>query len=414
MTDVGNSEFDARLTPTGKASVASVIGGLALACNVSYAQSQPPRVTGRLIGKPEIVFDTRTQSCEAIDIPDTTARAFRDNHGLVHLFASHYVTRAMVGTTLDNVIHRCEIVYKSQLNPDPASYSDFDWLGSFYTIDGVHVVALVHNEYHGWAHSGMCLHKAPPQVAGHCWWNTVGFMTSDNGGYSFTQPTAPGNLVASPATKYDPANISGATGYYAPTNIVYRDGYYYSLIGAWSAPHQTSGACLIRSENLANPASWRAWSGNAFDVTFDDPYRPRRVTQSSAGCAPVYPGFAQSLVQFATTGQFLLTEYTRDTRYGPPGLYLASSADLIHWVRPALVITTEDLSKVFPGGHWKFDYFSLIDADSKDRNFQTVSSQPYVYFTRYDLSKPPLQRSLIRVRLSLAPVDAQSATRTKN
>jgi hypothetical protein len=413
MTDGGVSGLDARLTLDLNASVARAIG-LMLALHVVPAEAEQAGITGRLVGQPQVVFDTRTQSCEAIDIPDSSARAFRDNHGMVHLFASHYITRAMVGTTLDNVTHRCEIVYKSQMNPDPASYSDFDWLGSFHTIDGTHVFALVHNEYHGWAHPGMCLYKAPPRVAGHCWWNTIGFMTSDNGGYSFTQQTAPGNLVASPAVKYDPANIVGATGYYAPTNIVHHDGHYYSLIGAWSAPHQKSGACLIRTENLASAASWRAWSGHAFDVNFEDPYRPKRPTQSPASCAPVYLGFAQSLVEFRDSGQFLVTEYTRDARYGPPGLYLASSTDLIHWARPTLVVTTEALTKAFTGGHWKFDYFSLIDPDSTDRNFQTVASRPYVYFTRYDLSKAPLQRSLVRIRLSLASSESQSPAKAQN
>ena len=32
--------------------------------------------------------------------------------------------------------------------------------------------------------------------------------------------------------------------------------------------------CLIRTKDLADPASWRAWSGGtSFDTTFIDPYR---------------------------------------------------------------------------------------------------------------------------------------------
>jgi hypothetical protein len=93
------------------------------------AQDAPPRaggpqtaetraVTAVLDGLRVAVFDTAKDSCEQIDIPDSPARAFRDGKGMVHLFATHYVARASVGPTLESVKHNCQVVYRSDLDPN--------------------------------------------------------------------------------------------------------------------------------------------------------------------------------------------------------------------------------------------------------------------------------------------------------
>src|ERR1700730_5297470 len=106
-------------------------------------------------GPPVAAFDTRRDSCELTDIPDDAARAFRDYKGTVHLIASHSVTRAGLGPTLETAKHNCQIVYKSRHDPNPANFDDYTWLTQFYSIDGKQIVALAHMEYHGWEHPGM-------------------------------------------------------------------------------------------------------------------------------------------------------------------------------------------------------------------------------------------------------------------
>jgi hypothetical protein len=114
------------------------------------------------------VFDTSTESCELIDIPDAPARAFRDYLGTVHLVSSHYVLRASLGPTLDSVRHSCEVAYRSKHDPNPAHFDDATWLDSFYSVDGRTVVALGHMEYHGWEHPGMCSTR---NYTAACWYN---------------------------------------------------------------------------------------------------------------------------------------------------------------------------------------------------------------------------------------------------
>ena len=42
-----------------------------------------------------------------------------------------------------------------------------------------------------------------------------------------------------------------------------------------SAPQgdQQAGVCLMRTDRLDDPASWRGWDGRDFTVKFTDPYR---------------------------------------------------------------------------------------------------------------------------------------------
>jgi len=115
-----------------------------------------PPTPNFLDGPPVAAFDTRRDSCELIDIPDDAARAFRDYRGRIHLIASHYVTRAALGATLETAKHNCQVVYRSHRDGNPADFDDYTWLTQFYSIDGKQIVALGHMEYHGWEQAGMC------------------------------------------------------------------------------------------------------------------------------------------------------------------------------------------------------------------------------------------------------------------
>src|SRR5580700_1418532 len=89
--------------------------GIAIAGNVENAllagsakfsfpspQWPPDPPTPNFLERPPVAaFDTKRDSCEQIDIPDAAARAFRDYQGTVHLIASHSITRAGLGPSLE-------------------------------------------------------------------------------------------------------------------------------------------------------------------------------------------------------------------------------------------------------------------------------------------------------------------------
>jgi hypothetical protein len=357
-----------------------------------------PTLSAAVAGPKQVVFDTRN-GCEEIDIPDAPARAFRDDRGLVHLLATHFVARAMIGPSLNRLKRDCRVVYRSPKDINPADFQYKNWLFSFYTLDGRRVAALVHSEYDGDEIPGQC---ATPKAPTNCWWNTVTYAQSLNGGYNFTEPAPPRNLVAAIPYRYVVGNRENAYGYNGPSNILEVGGFYYALINDWPYKLQKFGPCLIRTANVFDPGSWRAWDGKDFTIRFADPYREAMARPQDHVCEPVLAGSADCLVQNVRTGIFIVTQFVPDDRFdGPPGFYVQASRDLTHWSKPALVITFSDLRAAEGPGKWTYGYESLLDPAATDRNFSTVSDTPYLYYVRSDGNHPPYARVLFRLPLRL-------------
>jgi hypothetical protein len=367
------------------------------------ASFRPPRVSASLIGAPESVFDTR-DACETIDIPDAFPRAFRDFENKVHLIATHFVARAMVGPSLDTVKHDCRVIYRSPRDPDPAHFLDANWLDSLYTEDGRRVAALVHSEYHGDEHPGMCGDLENPNHSNDCAWTTVTFAESDDGGETFHEPDPPANLVASLPYPYDKFNRAAVQGYDSPTNILKLGSYYFAMINVWREyKEQRYGPCLIRTTDPYNPPSWRGWDGKSFAIRFINPYIEKGIDPAQHVCFPVVAGTIDSLAVDEATGAIIADAYVEDDRYGKgPGLYIFASQDLMHWSTPTLVANTNTLLQAEPSGHWNYLYFALLDPNSTDRNFATISNQPYLYYVRLDQNHPPYTRVLFRRRIKIS------------
>jgi hypothetical protein len=361
-----------------------------------------PSVSGKLVGPAEPVFDT-LNACEQIDIPDAFPRAYRDYTNRVHLIATHYVARAMVGADLDHLKRDCRIIYRSPHDPDPAHFLDTNWLTSLYTEDGQRIAALAHTEFHGDAHPGMCGDLKNPNHPQDCAWTTITFAESRDGGYRFEEARPPANLVASLPYPYDKYNKAGAQGYDSPTNILKVGPYYYSMINVWREyKAQRYGPCLIRTASLFDASSWRGWDGKEFSIRFIDPYLERSANPAQHVCLPVVEGTIDSFAIDRETGIIIGDVYVEDNRYGQgPGFYLLASHDLIRWSKPSLVVSTLELLRSDHRGNYSYLYFALLDPKSTDRNFTTVSSMPYVYFVRLDDDHPPYTRVLFRRRISI-------------
>jgi hypothetical protein len=364
-----------------------------------------------LEGSPVAVFDTAKDSCELIDIPDAPARAFRDYQGTVHLVASHLVMRASLGPTLDSLKHNCQIAYSSHHDGNPASFDDDTWLSSFYSIDGKRVVALGHMEYHGSEHKGMCGTNVDDNL---CWYNAETLNLSADGGYHFRSPHPPANFAVGLPYKYE---ANGPEGYSVDTNIVNVGKWYYAMATGWRWPPNCNegdgpnpclvppGGCPIRTSDLLDASSWRGWNGTDFAVPFINPYQDRVTRPADFVCAPVtYMDCVNAINIHEPSHLFVATLGDPfNTEYGPEGVYLSTSTDLIHWSKPALVVTIAQLQAQEPKGNWSYMYFSLLDPKSKDPNFATIADDPFLYYVRSDEDHPPYVRALFRqkIRLSL-------------
>ncbi len=356
--------------------------------------------------EPEIVFDHARDACEKFDVPDVPARAFRASDGTIRLIASHWTNRAMAGATLDSLRHPCDIVFEGGGNDDPAAFDDRGWIVSTYTLDGVTVHALVHNEFHGHKRPALC----PSGQYMDCWYNTITYAVSTDGGRSFKAPPGPERFVAGVPYRYDPTR-GQRSGLFNPSNIVRRGDYFYTMMTSAPQGEQRAGVCLMRTDRLDDPASWRGWDGRDFTVRFTDPYRTSATaTGKPATCAPV-PGLTRlmaSLSLHRPSGLYIGL-FTHRGKTGPgiepvDGVYYATSPDLIAWTAPRLLFPTpttldkgcDTMPVVYP---------SLIDPDSPSRNFEDTDDDAYIYMTRITMEgcKTGWTRNLVRLRVHIAP-----------
>ena len=384
----------------------ATVGGSFHACAAGIID-----LTASWDGAPETVFDADSGRCDKTDIPDQSARAFRDANGQVHLFATHYIARAMVGPDLSAVKHECHVVYRSLEDANPSHFLDRNWLESFYTGDGLRVVALLHSEFEGSLHPGMCIraigdHPAPSR----CWWTTITMAMSHDGGDNFASPAPPKNLVASLPYQYDRTYTASGYGYEQPTNIIKINDYYYGMILDWPYKSQKYGPCLIRTSDPYDAAAWRAWDGAGFNIRFINPYVERGFHPENHVCIPVgAPSiYSPGSLSVHRSGDFYVTtELAYDHRFGKPGLYIAASSDLIHWSKPSMVASIDGMLQEEPAGRWRYGYAALLDPTAKDRNFMTVSDTPFMYYVRFNSIRGNLSRTLMRRRVRL---DLRSAT----
>lgn len=363
---------------------------LCLFCGIGVAHAGGLTVTGPA----ETVFSYRKQACDERDIPDAPARAFRDADGRVHLFAPHDVNRALVGDGLDAVAPDCRIAYRGGENDDPAAFDDRAWLAAFATSDGRTVHALVHNEFQGHRRPALC----PSGRYMECWTNSITAARSTDGGATFRR--VPGVVAALPY-RYR-GDLGRHSGYFNPSNIVQKDGFWYVMVFSVAREAQRGGACLLRTDHPDDPSSWRAWDGKDFTVRFEDPYRDtddpaRHVCAPLGGLgAPV-----SSVVRHQPSGQFVATMAA--VRPEGMGVFLSTSADLIHWSAPQLALPLTLAGKQQCGDKEAWNYPVLLDPDSPSRTFETVGNTAWLYMTRFNLSGCALgmDRDLVRLPVTL-------------
>jgi hypothetical protein len=381
---------------------------LAVATLLFGAWAAPaPAVSVTVTGPEETVYDWDTMRCHDLDLPDGPLRAFRDALGRSQLVvASGWGNTRMIGPNLDNVTKNCTIILGNQHLPMPSDYSDWDWVQGIYTFDGQEIFALLHDEYHGSEHPGFC-----GDAFIKCRYNSITFARSTDGGNSFVRPPPPTNLVAAIPYRYVPGD--GRYGYFAPSNVIEKDGYYYNFILA-SAEYkeQSPGVCLMRTQTLGDARSWRAWDGEGFNVRFVDPYRESVEPLGSHVCEPVDPDLAdlnRNVSYASNIGKYVAVGKTRafvpSLGITTPGIFYSLSDDLIHWSGRELLMVAEDGNTWQCGDPEPVTYPALIDTDSPERNFESTDGTTYMYLTKFlhENCISVLKRDLVRYSIQISP-----------
>lgn len=363
---------------------------LCLFCGSIATQAEDVAVSPT--GPAEIVFRYKRDACDARDIPDAPARAFRDASGRVHLYAPHDVNRGLTGPSLDAVRPDCRIAYRGGEKDDPAAFDDRAWLAAFATEDGRTVHALVHNEFHGHKRRALC----PSGKYMECWANAITAAISTDDGATFRRVGGP---VAALPYRYR-GDLGRHAGFFNPSNIVRKDGFLYSLVFAVRQEAQKGGACLMRTRHPEDPSSWRAWDGKDFTVRFLDPYREADDPARHV-CVPVGKGSlgapVSSVVRHQPSGLFIATMAA--VRPEGMGVFVATSPDLVTWSPARLTIPMTVSGKQSCDEPAAWNYPSLLDPRSPSRTFETVGDTAYLYLTRFNLAdcKLGMDRDLVRL-----------------
>jgi hypothetical protein len=367
-----------------------------------------PDPTLKIIGEEEIVFDWTNDRCQEENIPDLAVRAFRDATGQMQLTISHAVNYRMVGPDLNNLTMDCNPTMVSKHDADPSQYTDAQWIASTYTVDGQTVYALVHNEYQGHMHPGQC----PQNDYFPCWDNSITLAVSTDGGQSYAEAlTPPSHLVGRFPYPYKAGE--GPEGFRAPSNIIKgKDDYYYSFFNVSEYGTQKQWVCLMRTDDLSVPASWRFWDGADFNGQFADPYADEISDPEVHICPHIdqvgntSESLSESITYNTYLDRYVLVGISADCMDDREvwGFYYSFSHDLVNWTQRKLLIEIElpwtidspesDVSHLYP---------TLLDPESSSRNFETTDKTAYLYFTRNNFGHGSLDRDLIRMPVEFFP-----------
>ncbi|GJE40948.1 hypothetical protein [Methylobacterium soli] len=364
----------------------------------AQAAPEPPLSSLTLVGPPTAIFRAGRDACDGADVPDASARAFRDARGAVALFGMHYRNRALRGPDLDHLTLDCSIVLDSGEKSDPALYDDRSWITATWTEDGRAVAGLLHHEYQANEHPGRCRSKLYLE----CWYNTLTAAASTDGGRSFTRAAPPAVVAAAPFRQE--VDQGRHRGFFNPSNIfgAGRWRYIFASTTGWDRPgsDQAGGVCLFRTATPADPLSWRAWTGTGFTAAFPDPYRqPVRIPDTCKPVAP-FPTPVGAVVRHRGTGAYIAVFMAKQAEAFPQsGFYWTSSRDLLTWDTPRLLLagaTLYDDPCQAPGG--LIAYPSLLDPAAEGRNFDDVGDTArFTYVTlRTEGCRITSDRDLVR------------------
>ena len=230
-----------------------------------------------------------------------------------------------------------------------------------------------------------------------CQMISLTYAVSNDGGATWTSPSSSEHLVATAPVPYVPD--TGLVAMWQPSDIVKHptDGYYYMFV---QYDFHRDGVnvqweCLLRTATFADPSSWRAWTGVAFDMELPDPYTnpdldPDDHTCPSVLAAPIsglsYNTYLERFVAIAGYG-----------RIDPVGIYFLTSEDLISWSEPSLIAEAE-WGWTGSGEPPYEAYPTLVDHSSESMSFDTTGPTPYLYFSRFN-SLSPRDYDLLRIPL---------------
>ena len=317
--------------------------------------------------------------------------------------------------------HCPSVLPPSMDQASPAAFHNRLWLNALWAIDNTTIVAILHNEFHGW--EAQSLHSqqdyCPSKSHKKCWYPNSIQVYSHNSGSKFS--IQPGNKLAI-TTPYQYVADGGSSkwhqGIVHTSNILQIGDYLYlwaqSSVGSQQHP-QKSGMCLYRTKTLQYASHWRGAGLNAakpfssahFNVSNVNPYPIEVANPAEHICTP-NPSL-QKLGIYSLSSWTYNTVLKRYIAIGITGLQnnpsyshqvvVATSVDGYTWSNKKTLIPINWLSD-YPEKE-AIAYCSIIDPRSQnllptklDRNYQYSGANPWIICIKLNPGGPE-KRTLV-------------------
>jgi len=345
------------------------------------------------LGSEITVFRWSADRCDDKDFPDVALRVLNEGSEDAAILSSNWnnrIRRFDISTM--HAQSECASALRSNRQADPSLYNDFSWIASLAS-DGKAIHALVHHEYHANEHPGKCQFR----VYEPCWYNTIVYARSDDGGKTFHQSVPPQVVAASPFQQDE--GQGKRRGFFNPSNILFDHGYWWTFIYTAGWGGQRFGSCLFRTSDVSDPGSWRAYDGTDFTADFPDPYLNRAKSQTKS-CLPIFDQSVGSISRTAD-GRFVSVFTKHEKLPDTAGeekfsVNLAWSGDLIHWSAPEELteitdVATSDCSKP------RYAFPSLVSIDNGAIRQSELRGRIYLSMVRFNIEncKLTLNRDLV-------------------
>jgi len=359
-----------------------ILRAVAISSSVSSSSSlssiSPPNVT--VAGEPILVWaavDT-LHKCGIIDVPDIPPRIYQDTNQIFHMIVGSTNYHIMEGPSMINLNRSCTMAWNETGNPNPAYFAANEFLDSTVAFPNGTVYTLIHTEFPGNDYAN-CSSRGYP----YCWTVTIGLGVSYDWGHTWNHIRPPPNhLVASVPYGYNQSQI--ASGWGDPSNILFNptDNYYYAAI--WNRNQvglQAPGVCIIRTNILSDPTSWRGWGGSTYNISFVSPYTMEPGTESDHVCTVTnLPNCPLGSMVWSTYLNLYVATMDCSLQSGDQ-FYLATSTNLIEWSTLLPLYGKKDLPANVSATVTSMSYPVFLDPTvTNDINFNNITDIPYLFW----------------------------------
>lgn len=346
-----------------------------------------------------MVYDWTRQRCGNDFIPDSPARAFRRADQQVALIATHRTNWMMLGSDFDKLTPFCHSILPSW-NLDNSE--GLFWIQATYSPDGRNVVALLSNDLKKVQIGNGCKPSGEP---GRCWLNKIALAESSDMGNNFMLADSKDRFIAQIGSTY-PDTATRRIGVFTTSNIVNISDKFYMMAFDQTEGKSSSGNCLYQSTDPLRAHSWRAWDGTGFTVDMSSGNELCKHLQG-------LPSEVRS-VSFSTKNNLWIAimsarQKLSDDLQPISGFYYSTSKNLIDW-SPIKRIIPAPLRPRVDSITEVWSYPSLIDTNSKSRNFDTIDGdKASLFFTVYHLQngKGTMKRDLRYLPIEIEANDAK-------